>query len=133
MVNEMANLGYFVGRLYMGWGTRSPKRRTESRPEIDDEAYISIPRADAQRLSIYMSNHPGVETDYEWTSSDGAHRGILKAQGNVCAGDVYAKQFAVSGNLKGLKNFIEDNGLSDDSIIQIDIVEPNKLVITPLS
>ena len=129
----MADLGRFVGRLYTDWGTRSPKRRTESRPEIDDEAYISIPQADSRRLNIYMSNQAGVETDYEWTSSDGAYSGIMKAQGNVRAGDVYAKQFAVSGNLKGLKSFIEDNGLSDDSEIQVDIVEQHKLVLTPLS
>lgn len=129
----MADLGRFIGRLYTDWGTHRPKRRTESRPEIDDEAYISIPLADARRLRIYMSNQAGAVTDFEWSSADGAYGGILKAQGNVRAGDVYAKQFAVSGNLKGLRSFIENNGLSDDSEIQVDIVEPHTLVLTPLS
>lgn len=128
----MANIGSFVGRLYTDWGTRRPKRNTESRPEISDEAYISIPQADARRLSIYMSNQIGAITEYEWVSADGVYRGILKAQGNVGAGNVYAKQFAVSGDLKGLKRFIEENDLFDDIEIRVDIVEPYSLILTPL-
>ncbi len=128
----MAVLGRFVGRLYTDWGTRKPKRNTESRPEIDDEAYISIPQADARRLCIYMSNQRGAVTEYEWTSADGAYGGILKAQGNVAAGSVHAKQFAVSSNLKGLKSFIEDNELFDGIEIRVDIIEPYALILTPL-
>lgn len=128
----MADIGSFRGRLYTDWGTRRPKRNTESRPEIDDEAYISIPQADARRLSIFMSNQRGAITEYEWASADGVYGGILKAQGNVAGGSVYAKQFAVSGNLKGLKGFIEENDLFDGIEIQVDIVAPYALILTPL-
>jgi len=128
----MANIGYFLGKLYTEWGTRRPKRNTESRPEVNDEAYISIPLADAQRLGIYMSNQIGARTEYDWVSADGNHRGILKAQGCVAANDIYAKQFAPPGNLKGLKNFIEDNGLRDKVTIRVDIIAPFTLILTPL-
>ena len=128
----MANIGSFVGRLYTDWGTRRPKRNTESRPEVDDEAYISIPQADARHLNIYMSNQRGAKTEYKWSSADGAYSGILKAQGNVAAGSVYAKQFAVSGNLKGLKSFIEENELFDGIEVRVDIVAPYTLILTPL-
>jgi hypothetical protein len=128
----MAKIGTFVGHLYMDWGTRRPKRKTESRPEIPDEAYISISQPDARRLDIFMSNHPTANIEYAAFDNEGQFICTLKAQGNTGRGAVYAKQFAASGNLKGLKRFIEENDLFDVIEINIDIVAPNELVLTPI-
>ena len=128
----MAMIGNFVGHLYMDWGTRKPKRNTESRSEIPDEAYISIPQPAAQRLDIFMSNHPTANTEYAAFDSEGQFICTLKAQGNVARGAIHAKQFAASGNLKGLTRFIEENDLFDDIEINIDIVAPYEVVLTPI-
>ncbi|GHU75176.1 hypothetical protein FACS1894188_05450 [Clostridia bacterium] len=128
----MAMTGSFVGHLYMDWGTRRPKRYTDSRAEIPDEAYISIPQADARRLDIFMSNHPTANTEYDAFDENGNFICTLKAQGNVTRGAVYAKQFAPAGNLKGLATFIEVNDLFDDVEINVDVVAYNELVLTPI-
>ena len=128
----MAKTGNFIGRLYLDWGTRRPKRYTESRPEIPDEAYISIPQADARRLDIFMSNNPNANTEYAAFDGEGQFICTLKAQGNVARGALHAKQFAASGNLKGLTRFIEENDLFDDIEINIEIISSNELILTPI-
>ena len=116
----------------MDWGTRRPKRYTESRPEIPNEAYISIPQADAHRLEIFMSNHPTANTEYAAFDNEGQFICTLKAQGNVTRGAIHAKQFAASGNLKVLTRFIEENDLFDDIEINIEIIAPNELILIPI-
>lgn len=128
----MARVGNFIGRLYTDWGTRRPKRNTESRNEIEDEAYISIAQKDARRLDIFMSNKVGANTEYEAYDKHWNFIGTLKAQGNTGAGSVYAKQFAHTGNLKGLKSFIVNNDLFDDIEIEVEVLDNNELILTPL-
>jgi hypothetical protein len=66
----MAYPGSFAGRLHADCRTRRPKRKTESRHEIEDEAYISIPQADARHMGVFMSNQSGAITEHEWISAD---------------------------------------------------------------
>lgn len=84
---------------HLGWGTY---RYTDTRDPIYGEGYIPIPRRYAQAYSIYNSNQYLANTQYNCTSADGYFNGILLAQGCTRAGDIYAKQFAEEGNLKGI-------------------------------
>lgn len=90
-------------RAHMEWGSY---RHTNSRGIVYGEGYIQVPRNDAVRLGIYNSNHTGRqdilgENVFNCSSADGFLNNILiKAGGNVRAGDVYAKQLHGSGDLQ---------------------------------
>ena len=88
--------------IHLDWGN-IPDRRTTSRPEIDGEAYIPIPIEYARRFHIYNSNKNGANTLYNVTCLNGQQiSGQFLAQGCISAGDEFAKNFSVQGDLKAL-------------------------------
>ena len=92
---------------HLGWGTY---RYTDTRDPIYGEGYIKIPRQYAERFGIFNDNHPTANPRYRCVAVNGCYSGILLAQGCSCAGDVYAKQFAEEGNLKGIGNWYRSVG-----------------------
>lgn len=89
---------------HLGWGTH--RVAGGSRPVIQGEGYLQIPKTEAIRLNIFNSNHANANTEYTCSTSDGfLSNATLKASGSTQAGDIYAKQFAGSGNLKLLGNW----------------------------
>lgn len=84
---------------HLGWGTY---RYTDSRDPIYGEGYIKIPRNYAISFGIYNSNNPSANPRYKCKAINGTFSGVLLAQGCGQKGDIYAKQFAEEGNLKGL-------------------------------
>ena len=101
----MAHAGdsYIVELLpsHLGWGT---ERYTDSRPPIYGEGYIKIPSQYAQMFDVYNSNYSTTGLGYNLftaNSVDGYLQNFtLLAQGCSNAGDIYAKQFSVKGNLQ---------------------------------
>lgn len=84
-------------KAHLEWGTH---RHTSSRGIIYGEGYIQISRDVAKSIGIYNSNKGGVHT-FNCNSTDGFLSNVtLKASGSMTAGDVYAKQFQGSGNLR---------------------------------
>lgn len=92
---------------HLGWGTY---RYTNTRDPIYGEGYIKIPRQYAERFDIFNDNHPTANPRYRCAAVNGRYSGILLAQGCSSAGDVYAKQFAEAGNLKGIGNWYRSVG-----------------------
>lgn len=86
-------------KSHLGWGTY---RFTDSRGIVFGEGYIPIPLKYARLYNVYNSNNSGTNPVYNCISSDGYFSQPIKvlAQGSHCSGDIYAKQFAVWGNLK---------------------------------
>jgi len=104
----MANTGdsfeIVLSQSHIAWGTY---RFTNSREPISGEGYIPIPLNEARRLGLFNgngTNHVDIWGGnlFECESVDGYFHGILRAQGARSSGDIYAKQFAGSGDLKAL-------------------------------
>jgi len=120
----------FDSYTYQNWGEYSPKRDSESRTEMLSEAYLAIPQKYAKKYDIYMSNKKGANTDYDAYDQNGNYICVLKAQGNVGKGHVYAKQFSGSGNLKALEKWIKMYNISDSDTIEIKFLSSSELKLT---
>ena len=120
----------FRTNTYQKWG-EYPKRESYSRDVMLGEAYIVIPKQYAELFNIYMSN-AGVNTEYEAYDCQGDFICVLKAQGNSFAGDVYAKQFAGSGNLTALNSWISTYSVADSDTIEVEFLSSNSLRLTKL-
>jgi hypothetical protein len=121
---------------HLGWGDY---RNTDSRPIIYGEAYIPIPKEYAVRYSIYNSNHFPEGLGYNVfiaSSKDGFLNKVeLLAQGCSSAGDEYAKQFSVRGDLKVLGDWFQNRNAQIGSKvlvtwisgteIELDIINTN--------
>ena len=99
MPNTGDSFDIVLNLAHLGWGIH---RYTDSREPIFGEGYIPIPRIYAKRFNILNSNSSYANLRYKCISTDGFYNGILLAQGSARTGDIYAKQFAEEGNLKGL-------------------------------
>lgn len=100
----MPNIGdsfiTILKKAHLEWGIH---RYTSSRGLIYGEGYLQIPANIARQLQIFNSNQLGAITNYTCSSVDGFLQDvILKASGCSSAGNIYAKQFQGSGNLKVL-------------------------------
>lgn len=86
---------------HLAWGTY---RNPTNREIVPGEGYVPIPFIYATKYKVFNSNSPNVGIGYNEffaTSYDGYLKNtILLAQGSKCAGDIYAKQFSVKGDLK---------------------------------
>lgn len=128
---------YFTVTLsdtHANWGGH---RYTDTRPPIPNEHFIPIPRAEAERLGIFMSNYTdGVDTlginIFEASSSDGLFKDTVKAQGNSRANDIYAKQFSVKGNLKGFHNWFTQANIGPGTQIKVEWLTPNEILFTKI-
>ena len=115
---------------HLGWGTH---RGTGTRTIIQGEAYLQIPKAEATRLNIYNSNQTNANTEYTCSTSDNflTHE-ILKASGSTQAGDIYAKQFAGSDDLKLLGTWFAHINAQVGDRIDILWTSPTNILLTKI-
>ncbi len=116
---------------HIAWGTY---RFTDSRPEILGEAYIPIPRHVAKKFNIFNSNYTGGldilgQNIFDCVSMDGSFKGTLKAQGCSEAGDIYAKQFSIKGNLKALGIWFYNINASVGDIIEVEWISDTDIIL----
>ena len=119
---------------HLAWGTH---RYTNTREHIYGEGYIPIPKEKAMCFNVLNSNGTG-GTDilgkniFNCTSADGLFQGILKAQGNSEANNIYAKQFSVNGDLKALGKWFRQVGASTGDRIKVTWTSPYDIEIEKL-
>ena len=114
----------------VAWGTyRNP---TNIAP-IQGEGYIAIPRNYAVAYKIYNSKNSFTGLGYNEfiaTSSDGfINEELLLAQGNTEAGDPYAKNFAIKGDLKRLGAWFAYAGASAGSKVKVTFTSPTEVYL----
>ena len=132
----MANTGdYYTITLkeaHLNWGGH---RNTGSRDYIAGEAYLPIPRQYAENFDIVNSNATGGRDIYgqnlfKFHTADGFLDGDLKAQGCSEAGDVFAKQFSVQGDLKPLGTWYDYIGATPGTQIRVDWIAPDEIELS---
>ena len=111
---------------HLGWGIY---RYTDTRDPIYGEGYIKIPRRYAEEFDIFNDNHPTANPRYYCVAINGCYSGILLAQGCSRAGDIYAKQFAEEGNLKGIGDWYRSVGAQEGGRVKVTFTSPNSLQI----
>lgn len=112
------------------WGTfRNPTNRNP----IQGEGYIAIPRRWAKAYGIFNSNNGQTGLGYNEfvaNSSDGfIVNEILLAQGDVKAGDPYAKNFAIKGDLKRLGAWFGYVGATTSNSVKVTFTSPTKVLL----
>lgn len=132
----MAKKGDFyiatLGETHLGWGTH---RYTDSRPRIYNECYIPIPSLEAQRLELFNSNHsnPGLGiNEFNFSTSDGFMKGVLKSSGNNSAGEIHAKNLHGSGNLKLLGPWFAHINANPGDRIMVEFTSPTDIILTKI-
>lgn len=110
---------------HVDWGEY---RYTSTRDMIPGEGYIPIPRSKAEAFCIYNSSGSSSPL-YDCSSIDGQYQGVLLAQGSSKKGDIYAKQFAEYGNLKGLGRWFAAVGAKPGDRVEVVFTSPTSLTI----
>lgn len=118
MANRGDSFTVTLKEAHLDWGEH---RNPTNREPIPGEGYIPIPRKYAVGYSIYNSNHNPIGWGYNLfkaSSVDGFLENVtLLAQGSSYAGDVYAKQFSVQGNLQMIGAWYRSqNAMPGDSV-----------------
>lgn len=111
---------------HLGWGTY---RNTDTRVPIYGEGYIKIPKKYAEAFEIYNDNHPSANPRYSCVAINGSFSGVLLAQGCSKAGDIYAKQFAEEGNLKGIGDWYRSVGAIVGGKVRVTFTNTNSMEI----
>ncbi len=116
---------------HLAWGIY---RFTDSRNEISGEAYIPIPRYVAKKFNIFNSNYTGGldilgQNIFKCVSMDRSFKGTLKAQGCSEAGDIYAKQFSIKGDLKALGAWFNNIGAKVGDTIEIEWISNTDIIL----
>ena len=115
---------------HLEWGTH---RHTYTRDRIYGEGYIQIPRHIAKSLEIYNSNQDIEIIEYTCNSTDGfLENMVIKASGSSTRGDVYAKQFQGSGNLKALGDWYHHISAQEGDQVGILWVSPSEIQISKI-
>lgn len=119
-----------IGNAQLGWGTH---RNPTNRAPISGEAYFAIPRIYAKRYGLYNSKHSktglGYNEFYASTADGFINEEILLAQGNVEAGDPYAKNFSFKGNLKRLGDWFTYCGATTSNQIRVTFTSSTALIL----
>lgn len=115
---------------YLAWGEyRNPTNRLP----ISGEGYIPIPRAYAERFDIFNSNHNPSGLGYNLfyaSSADGyLNNVVLLAQGSMTAGDVYAKQFSVQGDLQVIGSWYEYCRATPENSVSVEWIDPTHIML----
>ena len=114
----------------LAWGTY---RNPTNRAPIQGEGYIAIPRNYAVAYKIYNSKNWFTGLGYNEfiaTASDGfINEELLLAQGNTEAGDPYAKNFAIKGDLKRLGAWFAYAGASAGSKVKVTFTSPTEVYL----
>ena len=120
----MANTGdSYVVQLkpsHLGWGNY---RYTNTRDIIYGEGYIPIPKGCARGYSIYNSNYVHTGLGYNTFTASSCDRYlqnvVLLAQGCSTAGDIYAKQFSVLGNLQIIGDWYSNQNATTNNYVRV--------------
>lgn len=117
-------------RAHLGWGNY---RRTNSRHIINGEGYIPIPKKYAVAFNIYNSNYHvqglGINL-FNASSVDGFLNNVtLLAQGCSSAGNIYAKQFSVKGNLKMIGNWYAYQNATTNNFVKVIWTTPTNILL----
>lgn len=119
-----------IGPSHLNWGTY---RNPTNRDPIPGEAYIAIPKEYARKYKLYNSNYTqtglGYNEFYVSTSDGYITNEILLAQGNTAAGDPYAKNFAIKGNLKRLGSWFSYCKATTSNKIRITFTSSTSLIL----
>lgn len=115
---------------HLDWGEY---RHSTNRDFISGEGYIPIPRKFAVSFKIYNSNYSlnefGVNLFYA-SSVDGFLKDvILLAQGSCSAGDIYAKQFSVQGNLRMIGSWYKSQNAGPDNSVKVTWIDKDKILL----
>lgn len=130
----MAQAGdYFtvsLGDSQLEWGTfRNPTNRNA----IEGEGYIAIPKKYAREYGIFNSNNQktglGYNLFYASTADGFLENVLLLAQGYSNAGDIYAKQFSVQGNLKAIGSWYEYMQADGGSSVKVLFTSPTNIML----
>jgi len=130
----MANTGdtYTVSLKpsHLHWGEH---RNPTNRDIIPGEGYIPIPKNCAMNYGIFNSNHrhTGVGHNLFYANSiDGfLNNVVLLAQGCSNAGDIYAKQFSVKGNLQMIGNWYRNCGATLNNSVRVTWINPTSVLL----
>lgn len=115
---------------HLKWGTH---RYTTTRKRIYGEGYLQLPRNIAKDLNIFNSNKTGANNIYNVNSSDGYLVNVeLKATGSMRKGDIYAKQFNGSGNLKILGSWYAHISATEGDQIKVEWTSPTDITLTKI-
>ncbi len=132
MANTGDSYNITLKEAHLDWGRH---RNTSTRDYIAGEAYLPIPRRYAMQYNIVNSNATnGIDTLgqnlFRFRTSDNFLSGNLKAQGNYEAGDVYAKQFSVQGNLKPLGTWYDHIGATPGTQIHVEWISQDEIELS---
>lgn len=107
-----------LGPSHLGWGNH---RYTDTKDIIYGEGYIPLPIPTARELNIFNSNNSTIGLGYNLFHASSSDRFLnnvpLLAQGSKAAGDIYAKQFSVQGNLRIIGEwYASQNATTNNSV-----------------
>lgn len=116
---------------HLNWGEH---RNPTNREPVPGEGYIPIPRDRAEAFGIYNSNYaqtgPGYN-EFRASSSDGCLQNVcLLAQGCSGAGDIYAKQFSVRGDLKAVGRWYANVQASAGNSVRVEFTSSTHIQLT---
>ncbi|WP_035765079.1 hypothetical protein [Butyrivibrio sp. NC2002] len=132
MANTGDNYTIELKEAQLDWGGY---RNTNTRDYIPGEAYLPIPRQIAQKYDIVNSNATDRKDIYgknlfRFHTDDNFLEGTLKAQGCNKAGDIYAKQFSVKGNLKPLGTWYDHIQATTGTRIHVKWIAPDEIELS---
>lgn len=115
---------------YLAWGEY---RNPTNRDPIFGEGYIPIPENYATAYDIFNSNYHITGLGYNLfyaSSADGFLTDVLLlAQGSNNAGDVYAKQFSVQGDLKKIGAWYRSQGATTNDSVKVTWLSPDNILL----
>lgn len=114
----------------LNWGTY---RNPTNRDNVEGEGYIAIPKDYAIAYKIYNSKNTDTGmgfNEFIAISKDGfINKEILLAQGNSKAGDPYAKNFAVKGDLKRLGEWFKHMNVTTLNKVKVTFTSTTEVLL----
>lgn len=112
---------------HLAWGTY---RYTDSRAPRAGEAYLPIPVQRAREFGVYNENATnGDDVLGKNIFYCATLREYLKAQGCSNAGDIFAKQFAIADDLKGLGRWYRAVGAEPGDRVRVTWISSTEVEI----
>lgn len=117
-------------QAHLNWGEH---RNPTNRGAISGEGYIPIPRNFAENFGVFNSNYTQNGFGYNLfhaSSTDGFLNNVtLLAQGCSTAGDIYAKQFSVQGNLQTIGDWYKNCNASPSNLVSVSWTSPTTILL----
>ena len=119
-----------LGPSHLGWGDH---RYTNTRDIIYGEGYIPLPIQTARAFNIFNSNYSTTGWGYNLfhaSSVDGFLNNVsLLAQGSKTAGDIYAKQFSVQGDLRMIGAWYANQNATTNNSVRVTWTSPTDIIL----